>query len=823
MKQKRFTFLLLFVANLFCASAQKWYTPEIDQKVEDLLKQMTVEEKLGYIGGVNWMYTKSIDRLGIHRMKMSDGPQGLGTNGKSTAYPSTVTLAATWNENLAYQYGKALGRDCRARNVNVILGPAVNIYRAPMCGRNFEYMGEDPYLTSRICVGYIKGVQDQGVMATVKHFVANNSDYDRNNISNDIDERTLNEIYFPAYKAAIQEAEVGAVMTSYNLMNGIYTTENPWLLKEVLRNQWGFKGLVMSDWGSTHYCVPAAKGGLDLEMAGGEKMNPKDMAYYLKTGDVTMDMVDEKVRHILRILIAFGFKDGTQADKNIPLDDPKSAETALNVAREGLVLLKNENNILPLNPKKYKHIIVTGKNAHGYVHGGGSGAVVPFHYTNLFDGIQKEGEQNNVKVEYIDELDFMPSIMYTDDNLNEQGFHAEYFKNIHFEGAPVVKQTEKKINYSWAAGTELEGMPKDYFSVKWYSTMCVDETADYEFTLGGDDGYKLFINDQPVIDDWTPGGFRSTNITKTLKAGEKYHVRVEYYQQGGGAGVCFLWKRKNDTQNKFADYLNKGDLVIACFGHSSDTEGEASDRTFALPEVDKKMLASLSGCKKPIIGVVNAGGNIEMQGWVPTLKGLIWAFYGGQEAGTAVGEALFGKINPSGKLPMTFEKKWEDNPAYNSYYDPDGDKHVAYTEGIFIGYRGYDKLKREVQYPFGYGLSYTTFKLSDLTVSKPNADGTVEVTCRLANTGKRDGAQVVQAYVGKTESSPVERPEKELRKFEKVFLQAGESTTVKMTLPKESFMYFDVNSTKFVTDPGTYNIMLGFSSRDIKIQKNIQY
>ena len=823
MKQKRLTFLLLLISNLFCASAQKWYKPEIDLKVEELLGQMTVEEKLGYIGGIDWMYTKSIDRLGIHRMRMSDGPQGIGTKGKSTAYPATVTLAATWNENLAYQYGKALGRDCRARNINVILGPAVNIYRAPMCGRNFEYMGEDPYLTSRICVGYIKGVQDQGVMATVKHFVANNSDYDRNNISNDIDERTLNEIYFPAYKAAIQEAEVGAIMTSYNLMNGIYTTENPWLLKEVLRNQWGFKGLVMSDWGSTHYCVPAARSGLDLEMAGGEKMNPKDMAYYLKTGDVTMDMVDEKVRHILRILIAFGFKDGTEADKSIALDDPQSVETALNVAREGLVLLKNENNILPINPKKYKHIIVTGKNAHGYVHGGGSGAVVPFHYTNLFDGIQKEGKLNNVKVEYIDELDFMPSIMYTDDNLNEKGFHAEYFKNIHFEGAPVVKQTEKKINYSWAAGTELEGMPKDYFSVKWYSTMCVDETADYEFTLGGDDGYKLFINDQPIIDDWTPGGFRTTNVTKTLKAGEKYHVRVEYYQQGGGAGVCFLWKRKNETQNKFADYLNKADLVIACFGHSSDTEGEASDRTFELPEVDKKMLASLSGCKKPVIGIVNAGGNIEMQKWEPSLKGLIWGFYGGQEAGTAIGEALFGKVNPSGKLPMTFEKKWEDNPAYKSYHDPDKDKHVAYTEGIFIGYRGYDKLKREVQYPFGYGLSYTTFKLSNIVVSKPNADGTVEVTCRFANPGKRDGAQGIQAYVGKAENSPVERPEKELRKFEKIFLKAGESTTVKMTLPKESFMYFNVNRTQFVTDPGIYNIMLGFSSRDIKAQKNIQY
>ena len=822
MKFQRITITFLLILAPFCVMAQKWYTSDVDEKVDNILRKMTVKEKLSYIGGIDWMYTRNIDRLGIPRMKMSDGPQGIGTHGQSTAYPATVLLAATWNEDLAYEYGKSLGRDCRARGINVLLGPAVNIYRAPMCGRNFEYMGEDPYLAARISTGYIKGVQDQGIMAVIKHFSANNSDYDRHEISNDIDERTLHEIYFPAFKAAVQEAGVAAVMTSYNLLYGVYTTESPWLLKGVLRDEWGFNGVLMSDWGSTHHCIPAVKAGLDLEMPGGTR-KPEELAYYLKTGDITIEMIDEMVRHILRTMVAFDFQNGMKADKNIPLDDPKAAEVALDVAREGIVLLKNTQNTLPINTKKVRDIVVVGKNAHGYVHGGGSGAVVPFHYTNLFDGIQKEGKLNNVKVEYIDELDFMPSIMYTDDNLNEKGFHAEYFKNIHFEGAPVVKQTEKKINYSWAAGTELEGMPKDYFSVKWYSTMCVDETADYEFTLGGDDGYKLFINDQPIIDDWTPGGFRTTNVTKTLKAGEKYHVRVEYYQQGGGAGICFLWKRKNETQNKFADYLNKADLVIACFGHSSDTEGEASDRTFELPEVDKKMLASLSGCKKPVIGIVNAGGNIEMQKWEPSLKGLIWGFYGGQEAGTAIGEALFGKVNPSGKLPMTFEKKWEDSPAYNSYHDPDKDKHVAYTEGIFIGYRGYDKLKREVQYPFGYGLSYTTFKLSNIVVSKPNADGTVEVTCRLANTGKRDGAQVIQAYVGKAENSPVERPQKELRKFEKIFLKAGESTTVKMTLPKESFMYFDVNRTQFVTDPGIYNIMLGFSSRDIKAQKNIQY
>lgn len=352
--------------------------------------------------------------------------------------------------------------------------------------------------------------------------------------------------------------------------------------------------------------------------------------------------------------------------------------------------------------------------------------------------------------------------------------------------------------------------------------MCSQETAEYDFTVGGDDGYRLYIDDELVVDDWLPGAFRSTNYTKKLEAGVVYRVRFEYYQEGGNAGVSFVWKDENGKNDRFAEYLSKADLIVACFGHSSDSEGEGSDCSFDLPEVDKKMLTSVFRSKKPVAGVVNGGGNIEMQGWEPSLSALIWAFYPGQEAGTAVGEVLFGQVNPSGKLPMTFEKKWEDNPAYDSHHNPDGDKHVAYTEGVFIGYRGYDRLKREVQYPFGYGLSYTTFKLSDLSVSAPDADGAVKVTCRLANIGKRGGAQVVQAYVGKVGGSAVERPEKGLRKYEKVFLRAGESTTVKLILPKEAFMYYDVNSKKFVTDAGTHNIMLGFSSRDIKVQKTVQ-
>jgi beta-glucosidase len=822
MKLKNLLIVCLCTANALSASAQKWLTPQVERQVDELLRQMTVEEKLAYVGGVDWMYTKEIDRLGIHRMKMSDGPQGLGTWGKSTAYPATVMLAATWNEELAYQYGEALGHDCRSKGVNVLLGPAVNIYRAAMCGRNFEYMGEDPYLTSRTVVGYIKGLQDQGVMATVKHFVGNNSEYDRNHISNDMDERTLHEIYLPAFKAAVQEAETGALMTSYNLINGIWTTESPRLLKDILRKQWGYNGLIMSDWGSTHYCVPAVLGGLDLEMAGGEKMNPKDLAYYLKTNVISMDMIDEKVRHILRVLIAFGFKDGVGEDKTIPQDNPQSDAVALKVAQEGIVLLKNEKNILPIDTRKTKHIVVVGKNANGYIRGGGSGNVTPFHYVGTFDGIREAGEDKGINVEYVDELDFMPDLVYTDQNLQERGMRAQYFSNRNFEGTPVLERNEQKVNYSWGNGTAVDGMPKDNYSVRWEGVLCPGKTGEYDLLVGGDDGYRLYIDDVPVVDEWKTGAFRTHSITRTLQAGVKHRLRLEYFQEGGGAAVTLTWQRKGDTQNRFMEYLNKADLIVACFGHNSDTEGEGSDRSFLLPGADAQLMKQLGTCKKPVIGVVNAGGNIGMQDWEPSLKALLWDWYAGQEGGRAVADVLFGDINPSGKLPMTFEKRWEDNPVYNSYYDSDGDKHVAYSEGIFVGYRGYDQLKREVQYPFGYGLSYTTFKLSGLTFSAQHEDGSVDVTCQLANTGKRAGAQVVQAYVGATESS-VERPDKELKCFKKVFLKAGETTTVKMTLPKEAFSYYNVNEKQFVTESGGYRIMLGFSSRDIKTEKIFLY
>lgn len=812
----------LLICNGGFALAQKWFTPEVEKQVDAILSQMTVQEKLDYISGDFHFQSKTIDRLGIPAMKMSDGPQGLGTRGNSTAYPCMIALASTWNEDIAYKYGTALGQDCRARGVHMLLGPAVNIHRAPMCGRNFEYTGEDPYLASRVAVGYIKGVQDQGVMATIKHFIANNSDYNRDWISNDIDERTVHEIYFPAFKAAVQEAEVGVVMSSYNLYNGIYTTEHPWLLKEVLRNQWGFNGMVVSDWSSSHYAIPTYKGGLDLEMPGAERTKPADMKYYLRTGDLTMDIIDEKVRHILRVLIGFGFKDKQQEDKNIPMNNPASAKTALEVANEAIVLLKNEKNILPVNPKKYKKIAIVGKNATGYICGGGSGAVRPYNYVSTLDGIRTAAEKYGVQVDYIDEYDYFDPFVFTGSDLKQKGFKASYYNNTRLEGNPVVEQIDSKINGRWTNGTELQGMPKDHFSVRWTGTICSKKDAEYEFTLGGDDGYRMVIDGKAVIDEYRAAAYRSTKYKMQLKAGQKYDVRIEYFQEGGSASVNLTWRNQGEGDNLFVERLNQSDMVIACFGFNSDTEAEASDRTFDLPVGDKFLIETVLQSKKPVVGIVNAGGNVEMQSWQPSLKGLLWSWYVGQEGGTAIANVLFGEVNPSGKLPITFEKKWEDNPTYDNYYDPDGDMHVEYKEGIFVGYRGYDKLNREVQYPFGFGMSYTTFRLSDMKVSQdPNDDKKVKVTCKLTNTGKRAGAEVVQLYVGKPSNNGIEQPLKELKSFKKVYLEPKQSAEVEINLSKEAFSYYNMNKKAFVVDPGVFKIMLGVSSRNIIAQQNV--
>lgn len=811
-KSIKIIFLLLFVS--VGVIAQSWLTPEVEKRANDLLKSMTTREKLIYIGGVDWMYTKAIPRLGIPSVKMSDATNGTGTWGASTSYPCAIMLAATWNRQMATEYGKSVADDCKARGVNILLGPGINIHRAPMCGRNFEYMGEDPYLAGETSTEYIKGLQNNGVMGVIKHFAANFQEYDRNFVSSDIDERTLHEIYFPAFKSAVQKAQVGAVMSSYNLLNGVWTTENPWLLKDVLRTQWGFNGMVMSDWGSTHNCVPAVKGGMDLEMAGNEIQNEEDLRKYLESGEISMSDIDLKVKHILRTLIAFGFFDRNQLDTSIPLNNPSSAKVALDVSRDGIVLLKNQENILPLKSEKTKNITVIGNNALIYTAGGGSSLVAPFSYVSYYEGLKKLALEKGFNVTYVDKYDHMQDVLFVSSTSSENGLKGEYYNNKELSGTPVATQTDKRIGFEWTMGSGVAGVNKNNFSVKWTGELRPTETATYEFIVSGDDGYRLFINNEKVIDEYAEGAFRERKYSKSLVAGQKYAIRLEYFQAGGGASVDFAWMKQGDN-NRFVNELNKADVVVAFIGHNSASEAEAGDRSFKLPTNAETLIKDALQSTKPIVAVVNGGGNIYMQDWEPRLKGLLWGWYGGQEAGTAMAEVLLGDVNPSGKLPVTFEKRWEDNPVYNSYYDTN--KRVQFTEGVFVGYRGYDKLNRTVQYPFGYGLSYTSFAVSNMQVNTlTDANQLFEVSFDIKNTGTMAGAEVVQLYINKQGGSPVERPLRELKNFAKVYLAPNETKTVTMTLTKDDFSYYSVQNKSFVVDNGNYKVELGVSSRDIK-------
>ncbi len=823
MKQKLTKYALAVILLLITSYtySQSWFTPEVEKRADELLKNMTTREKLIYIGGVDWMYTKAFPRLNISSAKMSDGPQGLGTWGASTAYPCALMLASTWNRDLAYEYGQALASDCKARGVNILLGPGVNIHRGPMCGRNFEYMGEDPFLAAQTSTEYIKGLQANGVMGVIKHFTANFQDYDRNYVSSDIDERTLNEIYFPAFKSAVQKAEVGAVMSSYNLLNGVWTTEDPWLLKEVLRNQWGFNGLVMSDWGSTHNCVPAVKSGLDLEMAGNEIENEDALRKYLASGEISMDDINLKVKHILRTLIAFGIFDKQQLDTSIPLNNPATVKTALDVSKDGIVLLKNTDNILPINPQTVKNIAVIGNNALIFAAGGGSGLVKPFSFVTYFDGLKKLATEKGVNVTYVDKFDHMQNVLFTSSTSQENGLYGEYFNNKELSGTPVATRIDKRIGFEWTAGCDLDKVNKNDFSVRWTGEIRPTQTGTYDLIVSGDDGFSLYINNTKVIDEYKDGGLRERKYRMTLTAGQKYAVKLEYFQAGGAGSVDFSYQKDGDN-NRFENELNKADLIVAFIGHNTSSEGEASDRSFGLPSAVESMIKDAQKSTKPMVAVVNAGGNVYMQDWEPKLKGLLWGWYGGQEAGTAMAQVLFGEINPSGKLPVTFEKQWADNPTYNSYHDSDGDKHVKFTEGVFVGYRGFDKLNRTVQYPFGYGLSYTTFKLSNMQANKiTEGENIVEVNFTIKNTGAVAGAEVVQLYVNKQGGSPVERPLRELKNYEKVYLQPGEEKTITLKLNKDDFSYYSVEKKKFVVDAGNYKLELGVSSRDMKLSADV--
>lgn len=823
------TIIFAFITITFAAKAQIYKNPKapVEARVADLLSKMTRDEKLGYISGINWMYTKPIERLGVPSFKMTDGPVGTRTEGKSTAFPASILSTATWDTSLVHKLGVALGQDCRARGVNFLLGPAVNIARAPMTGRNFEYTGEDPFLAGSMAVNYIKGVQSQGVVATVKHFAANNEEYDRNNISSDIDERTLQEIYLPAFKAAVIQGHVGAVMNSYNLLNGAHTSENTHLDNEILKGQWGFRGLVMSDWGGVHDGLAAFKGGSDLEMPGGNsKMGAKTLLPALASGEITEKTLDDKVSRILRVCFQNGFFDRPQLISTIPKDNPKNAQVALALARAGIVLLKNQDGLLPLRTDKVKKIAVIGPNADIYNTGGGSSETDPFHYVSTLQGLKQLAKGINVTYDAgIPTLGYLAakSVFYTGSSSDTVGLKAEYYNNKDLSGTPKGTRVEKVVDHEWIQAPDVAGIAEGNFSGRWSGVVRPTKSATYKFSIRGDDGYRLWIDDKLVIDYWSDHPAIEKSIELPLTAGTSYRVKVEYYQNGGDASLSFAWYEPKDVNfNGATKTAADADVAIVCVGFNRHIEHEGADRPFELPAGQDDLIEAVSKANPNTIVILNSGGDVYMEKWLPSIKGLVHAFYPGQEGGTALAEVLLGLVNPSGKLPVSFEKKWADNPTFNNYYDTDGDKHLEYREGLLVGYRYYDTRKVEPMFPFGFGLSYTSFAYSNLKVMIRQQKNKIvaEASFDIKNTGNADGGEIAELYVNQLKS-PVIRPFQELKGFHKVFLKKGEVKHVTINLDESAFSYYKVEQKSFGHDAGAFEIRVGGSSRDIKLTKTI--
>ena len=785
---------------------------------------MTLDEKVTLIGGINDFYTQAIPRLGIPPLRMSDGPLGVDDYGPTTAYPAGIALAASWDTDLAKRVGEAMGQDARARGVNFILAPGMNIYRAPMNGRNFEYFGEDPFLAARMAVSLTEGIQSQGVIATAKHYAANNQEYGRMDHSSDVDERTLREIYLPAFEACVKAGKVGAVMDAYNLVNGVYMTQNDYLNNVILKKEWGFDGIVMSDWGATHDGIAAAKGGLDLEMPSAQFMNKETLLPAIQRGEVSVTTIDDKVRRILRKAIEFGFFDRDQTDMTIPLYSQRGREIALEEARSGMVLLKNEKGILPLDKTKIKTVAVLGPDAYpAVIGGGGSSLTKPFNSVSYLEGISNYLGENGRVLYATDDASLDEIVKATEFVISPGGtigLRGQYFNNDSLEGEPALVRTDEKIDFHWGAGSYAPNGPDDQFSARWTGYFIPPSDDDYKFYVSADDGVRLFINDKRVIDDWQRHSETLDTYSAHLEKGKPYKIRLEYFEAVGTATVRFGITAATKALGEGTKALiAKADAVVLCMGFDPSSEGEGGDRTFQLPGGQDSFIQQVAALNKNVVVVLTAGGNVDMTKWIGSVPALIHAWYPGQEGGTALAQILFGEVSPSGKLPASFERRWEDSAAFNSYYPKKDDKRVKYEEGIFVGYRHFDRSEVKPLFPFGFGLTYTKYQYSDLAVTPASSDlnAPVNVSFNVKNVGQREGAEIAELYVGDSHAS-VPRPVKELKGFAKVKLQPGESKHVSLQLDRRAFSFFDEKKHAWSAEPGKFAVLVGSSSAKIELQ-----
>ena len=709
----------------------------VEERVEDALARMTLEEKVGMTTAQSKFSSRGVPRLGIPEVWHTDGPHGIRpevlwdewdqagwTNDSCTAFPALINLAATWDKEMSLLYGRSIGEEARYRKKDILLGPGINICRTPLNGRNFEYMGEDPYLAGQMVVPYVKGVQENGVAACVKHYAVNNQEFQRTQSNSVVDDRTLYEIYLPAFKAAVQEGNAWAIMGSYNLYNGQFNCHNKKLLVDILKGEWGFDGVVVSDWGGCRDDEEAVLNGLDIEMgtwtngltgAASDGYRNYHMADpYLKglrEGTYTTKELDDKVRRILRTIFRTSMRPEPNYGRFVC---PEHYQAARDISAAGVVLLKNDNNTLPLNVPEGGKILLVGENVvKKMVVGGGSSNLKTAYEVNPLEGIQ----------------------------------------NAYGDKAEVV----------WARG---------YVG---------DTSTSYNAV---DTGQDLTDNRSPEV-----------LIAEAVESA------------------------------KDADYV----IFVGGLNKSAHQDNESTDRLqITLPYGQEKVIEALAEVAKNLV-VVNISGSAVAMPWADKVGAIVQGWYGGTETGNALADVLTGKVNPSGRLPFSVPFCYEDGPIkterqYPGIKEP-GDQYwqTHYDEGVYVGYRWYDTKEIPVQFPFGHGLSYTTFEYSNAKVAKPSmtASGTLKVSVDVANTGDYDGAEVVQLYIADPEAS-IDRPAKELKGFEKVFLKAGQKKTVTFEIDAEDLSYFDADKHEWVAEPGEFQALFARSAGDIQTMVSFQ-
>ncbi len=805
----------------------------LEARVNDLMARLTLEEKISLVSGTGFG-TSPIPRLGVPGMEMMDAGQGArggsgSTQGPATAFPSGVALASTWNPALVGRIGKAIGEEARNKGTGaqVLLAPAVNIQRTPQGGRNGEYMSEDPFLAARLGVDYIRGVQSAGVAACVKHYVANNQETDRLSINAIIGERALREIYLPAFKAAVQEGKPWALMTAYNRINGPHASANWYLDTQILRNEWGFDGLTMSDWGGVHAVAETLNAGNDLEMPGGRYLTPSRVKAAIANGELTPQIVDQSARRIVRAIVRVGLLDGPIARDATKVNSDEHRALALEAARQSLVLLKNEKSVLPLDKNKIKSLAVIGMGAQNWNVGvDGSARVQPLRSTGPLAGLTQSAGAN-VKVSYaagisedIPQGTLVPATAFQTDG--EFGLKTEIYSNAKLEGAPAATRTDEKINFDWTAAP-APGVARTNFSARFTGKIKAPVTGRTTLILSGDDGFRMSVDGKKIIDNWKAGARRSEAATFDMQAGYSYDVNIEYFQLEGDSSLDFKWALPGEmpadpaaqARDEAVALAKNSDAAVVVV--QAGAEGEGNDRKeFGLPSQQDELIAAVARANPRTIVVLNNGTPVEISKWLSDVPAVIEAWMPGQEGGAALGEIVFGDVNPSGHLSNTAGAARTDYPDLPNF--PGDGKTVRYEEGIYVGYRHFDKRNIKPLFPFGYGLSYTTFSYSDIKVAPTLAPGAIAiVSAKITNTGARAGAEVVQLYVHDV-APKVDRAPRELKGFARVQLAPGQSQTVTFPVSARDLSYCDVAGKQWKANAGNYEIEVGASSRDLRLK-----